>query len=225
MAKAPHGVLWLPRPLFIWEPVPDSCIPDELENCYEALRYVEVISPNHVELGSFFGESISLDDTKLLGRLCSDLRTKGFRGSGAVVVRTGKRGCYVAEGPRDTTLPAYYTPVNDVGENSPSSEKVVDPTGGGNAFLGGFCVALARGCQIEDLSIVETAAVYGSVAASFAIEQVGMPNLSSSDDGTELWNGDSAFARLDEFAQRVRPGGVEAIVRHDPNRIASEVVR
>lgn len=211
MANAPQGSRLLPQPLFVWEPVPDLCIPDELNNCYEALQYVDVISPNHVELASFFGEDISLDDTKLLGRLCNDLHTNGFRGSGAVVVRTGKRGCYVAEGARDTALPAYYTPVDDVGENSLSSEKVVDPTGGGNAFLGGFCVALARGCQIEDLSIVETAAVYGSVAASFAIEQVGMPKLGSSDDGTELWNGASAFARLHEFEQRVRPGGLDAI--------------
>lgn len=214
MANAPQGSPLLPRPLFVWEPVPDLCIPDELEHCYQALRYVDVISPNHVELASFFGENISLDDTKLLGRLCHDLRTKGFRSSGgAVVVRTGKRGCYVAEGARDTALPAYYTPVNDVGENSPSNEKVVDPTGGGNAFLGGFCVALARGYQIKELSVVETAAVYGSVAASFAIEQVGMPKLGSSDDGTELWNGASAFARLYEFEQRIRPGCLEAVRR------------
>lgn len=188
------------------------CIPDELENCYKALQYVDVISPNHVELASFFGEHDTHDDMKLLGRLCNDLRTKGFRRSaGAVVVRTGRRGCYIADGERHTALPAYYRPANDIGEHGPSSEKVVDPTGGGNAFLGGFCVALARSCQFEGLSIVETAAVYGSVAASFAIEQVGMPELGSSKDSTELWNGGSASARLHEFEQRVRKDGLEVI--------------
>ena len=202
---APRGSLLLPQPLFVWEPVPDLCIPDELKNCYEALQYVDVISPNHMELASFFGETSNLGEARFLRRLCNNLRTKGFRrNAGAVVVRTGNRGCYVADGEKHTALPAYYKPVNGVGESSPSSEKVVDPTGGGNAFLGGFCVALARGCQIEELSKVETAAVYGSVAASFAIEQVGMPELSSSEDGAELWNGESTFARLHEFEQRLR---------------------
>lgn len=204
LAIAPRGSPLLPQPLFVWEPVPDLCIPDELENCYEALQHVDVISPNHVELASFFGQTSTLDDMKLLGRLCNHLLTKGFRrNGGAVVVRTGKRGCYTADGETHTAFPAYYAPVNDVGENSPSSEKVIDPTGGGNAFLGGFCVALARDLLIEDRSAVETAAIYGSVAASFAIEQVGMPNLGSSEDGTEVWNRVSAFTRLHEFQQKV----------------------
>ncbi|KAA6407086.1 MAG: hypothetical protein FRX48_09152 [Lasallia pustulata] len=204
LGNAPQGSMLLPQPLFVWEPVPDICVPDELENCYNTLQYVDVISPNHVELAAFFGESGILDDPKLLRRLCNNLRTKGFRGSGgAVVVRTGKRGCFVADGDKYIALPAYYEPVDGVSENSSSSEKVVDPTGGGNAFLGGFCIALARGRQLGEFSAVETAALYGSVAASFAIEQVGMPELSSSEDRTELWNGESAFARLYEFEQRI----------------------
>ncbi|KAJ4361471.1 hypothetical protein N0V85_009405, partial [Neurospora sp. IMI 360204] len=52
-------------------------------------------------------------------------------------------------------LPAYHT----------DAAKVVDPTGGGNTFLGGLAVALARGKSIEE------ACAWGSVAASFAIEQ------------------------------------------------------
>lgn len=45
-----------PRPLFVWEPVPDLCIPEELSACYEALKHVDVVSPNHAELCDFFEE-------------------------------------------------------------------------------------------------------------------------------------------------------------------------
>jgi sugar/nucleoside kinase (ribokinase family) len=75
---------------------------------------------------------------------------------------------------------------------------VVDPTGGGNGFLGGLAVGLVR----TDFDVVE-AARWGSVAASFTIEQVGMPQLTAStDDTTELWNGVSVQERLRDFQQR-----------------------
>jgi hypothetical protein len=89
----------------------------------------------------------------------------------------------------ETWLPAYFT------ENE--KDRVVDPTGGGNGFLGGLAVALARGKGLEE------AAVWGSVAASFAIEQVGMPVLGRDEEGRETWNGVVANDRLDEFMQRV----------------------
>lgn len=43
------------RPLFIWEPVPDLCVPNQLEACRTALQYIDVLSPNHTELCNFFG--------------------------------------------------------------------------------------------------------------------------------------------------------------------------
>jgi hypothetical protein len=43
------------RPLFVWEPVPDLCTPDELLNCTNALPLVDVCSPNHAELAGFMG--------------------------------------------------------------------------------------------------------------------------------------------------------------------------
>lgn len=85
-------------------------------------------------------------------------------------------------------LPAYHT----------DSEKVVDPTGGGNAFLGGMAVALARGKGIEE------AAGWGSIAASFAIEQVGMPVIKVDEDGNETWNGVKVDDRLQEYRERVQ---------------------
>jgi len=80
--------------------------------------------------------------------------------------------------------------------HSEGSEKVVDPTGGGNTFLGALAVALARGEDIEE------AVFWGSVAASFAIEQVGMPRLDGDGDG-ETWNGVNVRERLREFKERL----------------------
>lgn len=75
--------------------------------------------------------------------------------------------------------------------------KVVDPTGGGNAFLGGLAVALARARALEE------ACVWGSVAASFAIEQVGVPELGADEEGRETWNCVRVDERLAEFKARI----------------------
>jgi hypothetical protein len=84
-------------------------------------------------------------------------------------------------------IPAYYQ----------DGCKVVDPTGGGNTFLGGLSVALARGQKLED------AVAWASVAASFAIEQVGMPSLATDVNGTETWNGEEVHQRVLEFQRRL----------------------
>jgi len=88
-------------------------------------------------------------------------------------------------------LPAYH---QDGG-------RVIDPTGGGNTFLGSFSITLARAAIIDYLA-VENAAVYGAVAASFAIEQVGMPNLGKAGN-EENWNGDSVQKRIRELQGRM----------------------
>jgi sugar/nucleoside kinase (ribokinase family) len=104
-------------------------------------------------------------------------------------------------------LPAYFT------EKDAEAGKVVDPTGGGNGFLGGMSVALARGKGPVE------AAAWGSVAASFMIEQVGIPVLgvgmeteagearTDGSDATkpverETWNGDSVQGRLERLRER-----------------------
>lgn len=89
----------------------------------------------------------------------------------------------------DRWLPAYFT--------AEQAERVVDPTGGGNTFLGGMAVALARGKGMEE------AASWGSVAASFAIEQVGVPVLGEDGEGEETWNGMKVGERLAEYYERI----------------------
>ncbi|KAK0645592.1 Ribokinase-like protein [Cercophora newfieldiana] len=241
------------RPLFIWEPVPDLCTPDELLNCTNALPLVDICSPNHAELAGFMG-CTGLDpltneiDTAQVERACEQLLASMPLQSYTLVVRTGPKGCYVARnGGRKRTTPSSnpakgqpkkkkeyirggLQPDTDMFslfaglmqdseghvareeiEVDPGIEKwfpayfgeeeakgkVVDPTGGGNTFLGGLAVALARGKGVEE------ACAWGNVAASFAIEQVGMPVLGRGEGGEEVWNGAVVEERLRGYLERV----------------------
>ncbi|KJK83395.1 hypothetical protein H634G_01524 [Metarhizium anisopliae BRIP 53293] len=234
------------KPIFVWEPVPDLCTPDELLNCTNTLRLVDICSPNHAELAGFMGDD-GLDpetgevSTLSVERACEQLLASMPLQSYALVVRAGDKGCYIAKnggrkrrsGPGktsksqkalihgalqpDTDMEALFAGLlqDDDGiiareeiEVDPGLErwipayhqdgrKVVDPTGGGNAFLGGLSVALARGERLEN------AVAWGSVSASFAIEQVGMPSLVRNDNGVETWNGEEVQHRLQEFDRRL----------------------
>ncbi|RYC57370.1 hypothetical protein CHU98_g8839 [Xylaria longipes] len=267
----------LPRPIFIWEPVPDLCTPDELLNCTNVLPLIDVMSPNHAELAGFMGDD-GLDpetgeiSTRAIERSCEQLLGSMPLQSFSIVVRAGEKGCYLARnGGRKRTnkhksktkgtkgkkpsallhgglshdtdmealfagllqdaegsiareeievdpgverwIPAFHSnsyeedgndpPQDEEGIEGPTGEekrrrgKVIDPTGGGNTFLGGLAVALARGKNLEE------AAAWGSVAASFAIEQVGMPTLGHDDEGRETWNGVRVNERFEEFKTRL----------------------
>ena len=207
-------------PLFVWEPVPPSCVPSEMGMFLEACQLVDVVSPNDDELKALFGETETdvflAGEQAKLERMCNEIIAKGFgKKPAAVVVRRGKRGCYVASLSRHTWMPAYHQPKDEMYMRDAAgkkleglttrkwTQKVVDPTGGGNAFLGGCCIGLLDDPQ-PDRTPFEQAAIYGSVAASFAIEQIGMPKLTRTSDGQELWNGESVAERLEEFSQRVR---------------------
>lgn len=186
-----------PNPLFIWEPVPDLCTPEEFDNCLKALKYVDVVSPNHGELGGFFGKDTNGDDHvnfRLIEELSKQWLESGIArdSSGGIVVRCGKDGCLVTRKDLQQWLPAYHQ----------SSDAVVDPTGGGNGFLGGLAVGLVRCGTSPDTRNLEAAAVWGSITASFAIEQVGMPVLSHTSEG-ERWNGVRVDERLSEFTKRL----------------------
>ena len=182
-----------PEPIIVWEPVPDLCTPEELENTKVALKCVDVLSPNHEELGALFGfEHAAGVERQMVEKHAEELAASGIGadGNGVIVVRSGKEGCHIARSGSDKSscwLPAYHTDQN----------KVVDPTGGGNGFLGGLAVGLVR----SGFDVVE-AARWGSVAASLCIEQVGMPQLTASTGTTELWNGISVEGRLLELKER-----------------------
>jgi hypothetical protein len=123
-------------------------------------------------------------------------------GDGAVVVRAAEHGCFVVErGKKAAWVPSYYSPLfqeKTLGDQD--ARRVIDPTGAGNAFLGGFAVGL-----VETESLAE-ALMYGAVSASLVVEQVGFPRRDVQGGvGSEVWNGVDIRERLKTFTKRVRP--------------------
>ncbi|KAK9583073.1 hypothetical protein V6Z92_007240 [Aspergillus fumigatus] len=184
------------RPFIVWEPAPYVCKPENLQPCLSAAQHVDVLSPNHLELAALFGESPAKAHDKAtieaLARRVLDSGV-GIDGKGTVVVRAGENGSVVVS--RDLP-PTWLPPFYPAGADGRQHSKVVDPTGAGNAFLGAYVVG-----YLQTQNAVE-AACYGTVGGSFALEQVGMPELVSGEDG-ELWNGADAFERLREYRKVV----------------------
>jgi sugar/nucleoside kinase (ribokinase family) len=189
-------------PTIIWEPAPLSCLLENLASCLKAIKLIDVFSPNHIELAALFGIDANRDGQceratiQELGYKCL-LNGIGAFNKGTVVIRAGHEGCCVFSRKQQNFvwLPPYYL----------KSKKVVDPTGAGNAFLGGFAVGLME--TGDDI----TAACYGMIASTFALEQTGLPVLDSSRSVTadgittvlETWNGTSVRARLQEYVLRI----------------------
>jgi adenosine kinase len=73
----------------------------------------------------------------------------------ALVVTRGEAGCSIVEGDRRTDVPAV------------PPTRLVDPTGVGDAFRGGFLKGMAHGAEYE------VCARLGSVAATYALEHLG----------------------------------------------------
>ncbi|KAL2036631.1 hypothetical protein N7G274_010657 [Stereocaulon virgatum] len=218
------------KPKFVWEPMEGFCEPRNRALFYEALKHVDVFSPNMHELSLLFRDqqgiqvtpeyaqelagfglnttwSTALRALKSTKGQCRQLQAKGFEDPDkALVIRQGENGCTVLVNGHTTSFPAYHAPRHELTytEKRLRKNKVVDVTGGGNAFLGGFCAGLAQAIS-EDQSVpllFEIAAAYGGVAASFAIEQVGLPKLTPRKvDGAERWNGSLPFERVRKMAE------------------------
>jgi sugar/nucleoside kinase (ribokinase family) len=81
-----------------------------------------------------------------------------------VIVKKGEHGCFLFSESFQFALPAY--PV----------ETVVDPTGAGDSFAGGFMGSLAEAGTVSPAAI-RRAMAYGTVAASMNVEAFGVDAL------------------------------------------------
>ncbi|PWY94879.1 pfkB family carbohydrate kinase [Aspergillus sclerotioniger CBS 115572] len=213
--KAPPFEHATKRPIFVWEPVPDLCTPEEQERFLAANRVVDVVSPNELELGMMFGQPGWSEDADYGKDIVKKILESGIgpEGNGHLVIRAGKDGSYSYSKTQRVWLPAYHQP------SASEASAVVDPTGAGNSFLGALTQGMAsagRGPAKLVNSVlagsttwqqaveadaqhnhVLTALIFATVAASFVVEQTGVPRMSTSGDGRELWN-------ETEFTERVR---------------------
>ncbi len=105
-----------------------------------------------------------------------------------VVVKKGEHGAVLFHQSGMALVPAF--PVEE--------HNVVDPTGAGDSFAGGFMGYLAREARFDPAAL-QSAMAYGTVMASFALESFGL-------DRMRLLNATDFQQRLATFQQLARVG-------------------
>ena len=105
-----------------------------------------------------------------------------------VVVKKGEHGAILIHSGGSAVIPAF--PIDDA--------NVVDPTGAGDSFAGGFMGYLAREGRF-DFASLQKAMAYGTVVASFSLEAFGL-------DRMRTLKFDEINKRLAQFQQMARVG-------------------
>ncbi len=105
-----------------------------------------------------------------------------------VVVKKGEHGAILIHPEGSAVIPAF--PIDDA--------NVVDPTGAGDSFAGGFMGYLAREGRF-DFASLQKAMAYGTVVASFSLEAFGL-------DRMRTLKFDEITKRLAQFQQMARVG-------------------
>jgi sugar/nucleoside kinase (ribokinase family) len=180
-------------PFIVWEPFPAACTKHNKNAFLQACRLVDVFSPNHREITAMFedGPSGGFDPTQLEDHAQHFCKAVGPSAKGIVILRAGEHGSLTSRC-HDVVENVWLPPFYQLG-----TTKVVDPTGAGNAFLGGFMQGWIASQDMREASI------YGIVAASFAIEQIGMPRCEVVGQD-EFWNGVNVQHRLEEYKARLQ---------------------
>jgi len=90
------------------------------------------------------------------------------RGPQFVIVKKGEHGAILVHPDGELTLPAFKL--------KPS--EVIDPTGAGDSFAGGFLGHLAS-CDTIDFNAMKEAMAWGTITASFTLQSFGLEGLVS----------------------------------------------
>ena len=145
-----HVAAWrrrFPDAILLWEPIRAFMMSGDYQGFLEGIPHADIVSPNLLEAQTVYGIE---DEREILRRMLAD----GVR---VAALRMGERGSLLAE---QGSRRAWHIPPLPV-------EEIVDQTGAGNAYCGGFIVGWCLG---QDLA---TAGCYAAVSASFTLEAVG----------------------------------------------------
>lgn len=126
------------------------------------LRHMDIVTPNEVEAEAM--TKVHVEDFDSASRAAKVFFEKGV---GSVVITLGGKGVFVACGGREEIIPAYKV-------------DAVDTTGAGDAFNGGFVVALSEGKNIWE------AAKFANAVAALSVQRMG--TTPSMPDRTEVDN-------------------------------------
>lgn len=171
-----------------WEPIPDLCTVESLQECYEILKFIDIFTPNAEEAARYFGEPEPTDKKsleELAGRFIPYLRKNTCGVGSGIVLRCGELGCYIrtTKSASGIWIPAFQT-VNP-------KPKIVDCTGAGNTM----CLSIATGLVLT--GDWRLAGICGNVAAGLCIELKGMPELT----GKSCWNGIELKQRFQKYLE------------------------
>jgi len=108
------------------------------------LPYIDLLFANDAEAERLTGSA----------DICRAARCFRKRGAGAVVLKLGGQGCIVFDDEDELRSPALAV-------------EVVDTTGAGDCFVGGFLAALQRG------AVVPEAARMGNIAGALSVQRLG----------------------------------------------------
>ena len=163
--------LWVPAlrqrgcQVILWEPWDMFCVPENRARFMRNCQQVDIVSPNLREARMLTG----LDDPQ---EVILELKNYGAQ---TVALRMAEAGSLVLDVFGDLyPIPAY------------PAENILDVTGAGNAYCGGFVYGFARTGNVQQ------AGWYGGVSASLALHQFGA--LYSLDNLSER-----ALSRLDWY--------------------------
>ena len=161
-------------PSFVLLDTIELWIEKEREALTRLLPRVHALCINHEE-------ALMLSGRANLARAMRDLASRGLR---HLIVKRAEHGATLMSGGRIFAVPSFPT------------ERVVDPTGAGDAFAGGVAGYLAgRGARPEFL---RRALVYGSAMGSLAVEGFGT-------EGLEAATGDAIEERVEALIGMMMP--------------------
>jgi sugar/nucleoside kinase (ribokinase family) len=144
------------KPRFVLLDTMDLWINTARDELLQVIRRVTMLTINESEARHLTGERALLKAARKLLEL----------GPKYVVIKKGEHGSVLFSAKGIFLMPAY--PLEDV----------VDPTGAGDTFAGGFLGALAKQGTVTESSI-RKAMAYGSVVASFGVEDFSLDRLKS----------------------------------------------
>ncbi|MGR6468438.1 ribokinase [Rhizobium sp. PAMB 3182] len=128
----------------IFNPAPAQALPDDI------YPLCDFIVPNEVEAAGIVGHDVDTDEQAV--KAAETLLKRGAKG---VVITLGGRGALYHTAGHSEFVPAF------------SVGKVIDTTGAGDAFLGGFATAIAEGQAAID------AVRFGAATAGIAVTRPG----------------------------------------------------
>ncbi len=149
-----HVIDQIEKPEFVAMDTMDLWINIQRDALIKVIGQVDLLTLNESEARRLSGEHF-------LPRAAECLLEMGPR---YVLIKKGEHGSMLFSKEGIFVLPAF--PLN----------RVVDPTGAGDAFAGGFMGALAAMREV-DQDRIRSAMVNGSVVASFAVEAFGLDRL------------------------------------------------